>query len=184
MGAALRGAAGLGLLGLLAAAPAAAGIYECVRRDGRVTYTGSPAACNGTVRHHAAGSEPAGDAEAAPSPAAPAPAVPAGRAMRQTAAAAEEAEAAAWRRRRQEAEAARSALRDRERGLAELVSRCNRGSELYVEDALGMRRTVSCQDAHEEHRAAQARLAEVERFLESGLADECRRAGCLPGWIR
>jgi hypothetical protein len=178
---------GLGLLGVLVAAPAAAGIYECVGRDGRVTYTGSPAACDGAVRRRAAEGPLAGGGEDGAPPAAPAPAASAGRATRNDSAAraaAEEAEAAAWRRRREEAEAARSALRDRERGFAELVSRCNRGSELYVEDALGMRRTVSCQDARQEHRAAEARLAEVEHFLETGLADECRRAGCLPGWIR
>jgi hypothetical protein len=182
MGALLRVVGAFGLLGLLAAAPAAAGIYECRGRDGRVTYTGNPAACDGAVRSRAGGTPVAGTQDAASPPAAPAPrpapAQPAARA------AAEEAEAATWRRKREEAEAARSTLRGREQLFGGLVTRCNRGSDLYVEDVNGMRRRYSCDEARDEHEAAQKQLAEVERFLESGLADECRRAGCLPGWIR
>ena len=176
-------AAGLGLLGLLVAVPAAAGIYECRSHDGRVTYTGNPAACDGAVRRRAAESALASDEEAATPPAAPERRTAPGHAAA-AGADADEAEAATWRRKRQEAEAARSALHAQEEVFAELVTRCNRGSDLYVEDAAGMRRRYSCDDAREEHRAAQARLAEVERFLETGLAEECRRAGCLPGWIR
>ena len=32
--------------------------------------------------------------------------------------------------------------------------------------------------------ATERRLAELDAYLEQGLAEECRRAGCLPGWIR
>jgi hypothetical protein len=89
-----------------------------------------------------------------------------------------------WKRKRTEAEAE---LRDIERKLDELeeiVTWCNRGGGLIVEDDVGVRKDYSCDEAHETHERATERRKELKRYLGGGLEDECRRAGCLPGWVR
>ena len=64
------------------------------------------------------------------------------------------------------------------------MRRCNRGHALYVEDETGIRRSYKCRDVDNEYEQAKARLAGLRLYLDDGLEEECRRAGCLPGWIR
>ena len=47
-----------------------------------------------------------------------------------------------------------------------------------------MREDYSCDEAHESYERATERRKELKRYLAGGLEDECRRAGCLPGWVR
>jgi|GEM_PF-1215590 len=166
-----------------AAAPGAAEIYRCAGPDGQPRYTSDPAACPGAARHRPrrevqrvpAAAPGAAAADAGPRPGA----VPAA-----DAAAAADAEAATWRRKRRDAEAA---VADLERGieeLRELVTWCNRGGELAVEDEIGMRDAYDCADAREAYADASTRLEGLRAYLDGGLEEECRRAGCLPGWIR
>jgi hypothetical protein len=89
-----------------------------------------------------------------------------------------------WRRKRTQAA---EELRGLERGadeLKEIVSWCNRGGELVVEDDVGLRDRYDCQDARKAYEQASVRRRELRAYLGGGLEDECRRAGCLPGWIR
>jgi len=82
---------------------------------------------------------------------------------------------------------AEGALQDIERNfdeLEEIVTWCNRGGELVIEDRVGVRDDYSCDEARESHERASARRKELKRYLSGGLEDECRRAGCLPGWVR
>ena len=48
----------------------------------------------------------------------------------------------------------------------------------------GIRRSYDCRDVDNEHEQVKARLAGLRLYLDDGLEEECRRAGCLPGWIR
>ena len=64
------------------------------------------------------------------------------------------------------------------------VGWCNRGHSLFTEDETGIRRSYDCKHVHNEYEQAKAQLAGLRLYLEEGLEEECRRAGCLPGWIR
>ncbi len=65
-----------------------------------------------------------------------------------------------------------------------MVAWCNRGGELYVTQETGIRKGVKCGDAKRQFAASTTRTRELERYLREGLEEECRRAGCLPGWLR
>jgi hypothetical protein len=179
----VRPLAALALAAALAApaAPAGAEIYRCQGPDGKTVYSSDPAACPGTLPHAPERSlQRVGGGSRGADPAAPAPAGP----QAEDGAQGEDAQAAMWKRKRLEAEAE---LRDLDRNLPELkevVSWCNRGGELVLEDKVGVREDYSCDEALAAYEKLGARQRELRRYLASGLADECRRAGCLPGWIR
>lgn len=168
-------------LALALAGPARGEMYRCTGPDGRDFFTSNAAACPGAQRH-----QPSREVQRLPSgsrgnespqaPGAPAPAV--------REAPSEDAQAAMWKRKRVDAEAERRQLSRQIGELEEVVTWCNRGGDLVLEDELGVRQKYDCSDANASHRKATTRLAELERYLTGGLADECRRAGCLPGWIR
>ena len=65
-----------------------------------------------------------------------------------------------------------------------VVQGCNRGSKWWTENETGLRQEFDCDKARDAHEEASKRLAELDAYLGGGLAEECRRAGCLPGWIR
>jgi hypothetical protein len=184
-------AAALLALAALAAAPARAQIYRCPGPDGQPVFTSDASACPGAPPHAPTRDvqrvEPSGPSWSG-DPALAGEAPPRGaRPLAPPAAAAgepEDAQAAMWKRKRTEAEAE---LRSLERGqdeLREIVTWCNRGGELVVEDEVGVRDRYDCDDAREAHAQARARATALRAYLAGGLEDECRRAGCLPGWIR
>lgn len=162
---------------VLLAAPAAAEIYKCVGPDGQITFTSSPDACRGAVPH-----QPRGTVQRVPSAAAPSRA-PARRAP-SAAVADDEARAQRWRARRKNALAEQAKLAQEVEAYRQIVTGCNRGFTWNVEDETGIKKDFSCDGARASYAAKQQRLAELDEYLDHGLADECRRAGCLPGWVR
>ncbi len=80
---------------------------------------------------------------------------------------------AAWQARRDSAEerlqATRQAIREVADGLTQ-ACRFQGGDE--------------CQDLHARLERLETREQELVEYLDEGLAEQCRRAGCLPGWIR
>jgi hypothetical protein len=68
--------------------------------------------------------------------------------------------------------------------LEQYVKFCNRGGQVLYRDEAGIKRTMSCDDLRGRYSVLEARKSEIRDYLDHGLADECRRAGCLPGWIR
>jgi hypothetical protein len=178
----LLAALALAAAAALPAARAGAEIYRCQGPDGKTVYTSDAAACPGSLPHAPArdvqrvegGTR--GSERGAPAPGALADdgEGPQG----------EDAQAAMWKRKRIAAE---TELRDVERNLPEfkeVVSWCNRGGDLVLEDKVGVREDYSCEEALATYDKLGARQRELRRYLDSGLEDECRRAGCLPGWIR
>ncbi len=96
----------------------------------------------------------------------------------------EEAQAAAWRARRDETD---RRLREAEAGLPALqraVGWCHRGDGVYRTDDLGMRHEVDCTELEDRVERLGEEVARLRLYLEEGLEEDCRRAGCLPGWIR
>ena len=65
------------------------------------------------------------------------------------------------------------------------VKWCNEGFEITTKDRrTGLRQDVACEDVHAERALIESELALARAYLAEGLEDECRQAGCLPGWIR
>lgn len=171
---------------LLAAALLATGevaraeIYKCRGANGETVYTSDASQCPGAAAHETTGR--VHTVEGAPSRAEDAPdAAPPG-----PAAAIDDdaARAAVWREKKAQT---RRALADAERRLESLdkaVTWCNRGYALYREDDSGIRRDVDCRDVHRRFEELQGLRTELRAYLDGGLEEECRRAGCLPGWIR
>lgn len=163
-----------------ASVPAHADLYRCEGADGRVTYTDNAAACPQARKH-----ETTGAVQTVPS-APPPVARPASRAAQQGSLT-REAEAAAeesWRSRKMQAQEQLEAVEQRRERLREAVGWCNRGGELWKKDEAGIKHGVSCDAVRREFEAIEPRIAELRAYLDGGLEEECRRAGCLPGWIR
>ena len=184
----MRSAKALALALLLAAAPAGAEMYRCEGKDGTITFTGNAAACPGAQPHAPSreiqsvgpgdeGVVPGGTAsEEAPASAAPA--------KRRDPGEGEDAQAAMWRRKRTDAEAESRTIEHELQEFVEMVTWCNRGGDIVLEDRVGVRREYSCAEAREHHEQLSARAAQLRAYLSGGLEEECRRDGCLPGWIR
>lgn len=165
------------VVALAATEPASAEIYKCVGADGETLYTSDQSQCPGAEEHQSTGRLETVTSQPRPS-ATRSPArrrgsieqVPGGE--------------AAWRGKKLRAE---MELRDLE-GRLEYVRRaagwCNRGHDLYVEDERGIRSGYDCKKVQNEYEEIKARVAGLRVYLEQGLEEECRRAGCLPGWIR
>lgn len=173
---------------LLAAAPGSAEIYRCESPDGQVIYTGDPRQCPGGRVHR-----PTRDLQKVPSPPRaerPAPSrrpwPPPGRsaASRPTSLDPQAGSEALWRTKKSRAETELTQVAERVEALRRVVGWCNRGYGLFSEDASGIRRGHSCEEARRDFEALERAESELRAYLAGGLEEECRRAGCLPGWIR
>jgi hypothetical protein len=174
-------ALGLLALGISFAPLARAELFRCEQPGGRVIYTDSATKCAGAAPH-----EPRGAVQtiAAPVPAQSAPSAPPPRAAPKTRASMEAARAAEWRQKKRDAEEALGLLGVREEDLAPFLRICNRGGTLYNERDNGLRRRVSCTQLRDEISDLQAQSAKLRAYLDHKLDADCRRAGCLPGWLR
>jgi len=165
------------LLAFLSIAPAArAEIYACPGPGGETLYTTDASQCGGAVTPHALKGQ-VQRTETSPAAVTRPRSVPAAR--RDDASAAAE-----WAARRRDAE---RAVAESERRVAtgtELVKACNRGAILRADDENGIPHEVPCSSIQRKFADAQRELAERRAYLADGLAEDCRRAGCLPGWIR
>jgi hypothetical protein len=175
----MRAALALVACALFVASAARGELYKCQGPDGRTLFTSDRSQCPGASAHEPSGAlqrtEPSGPARA---PSALRPPRPA--ALQDES----EGEAEAWRAKRAAAE---SALRETELRLAtahQMAGWCNRGHEVWAEDRDGLRRDVDCEEVEATERALRREQARLEAYLAEGLEEECRRSGCLPGWIR
>ena len=173
------------LAGILAlATPAAAELLRCKAADGRMIYTDNPALCPGAKPF-----EPKGAVQTAPSPTpasrevAPSSRIERARA-RQRQAEAQEGEALRWKQRKEAKEQELASIRARRDEIREYVTWCNRGNIVTTRDEAGIKRTVPCSEIRKEFGVLDAREARVRNYLENELPEECRKAGCLPGWLR
>ena len=163
----------------LVAGPARAELYRCRRADGSFFYSDQASACPGRDPH-----ELTGQLQSVPSarpPAARARAGPEASLLEQRLA---EAEASRWRQRQEDA---LQQLRDAEQRAAYLngfTTQCSHGRNVVSEDADGVRSPLRCVDLRAELAALEQRADALRTYLDEGLAEECRQAGCLPGWLR
>jgi hypothetical protein len=162
-------------LGLLAPA-AGAGIYKCTSADGSVHYTSDASHCESAEPQvlkrdlqrvltddtsRGAGMRPAARR-------------PAGG----------DGLEAMWRSKRPKAEQDLAELEKKLARMKNVVRSCNRGGEWYRTSESGIREHVSCDELHAQYAELQQEHQKLVEYLADGLEDECRRAGCQPGWIR
>jgi uncharacterized protein DUF4124 len=162
------------------ATAAHAELFRCTGPDGKTIYTDQKQTCPG-----AEASEPAGVVHRAPTPdthdATSSPAAP----SRDPHAAEAEADAAAeWKQKKLDAEKQLEEVRARRDWIKTYVSYCNRGAYVTTRDDAGLQQVVNCSELKREFHALEAKEAAASAYLDTGLAEECRKSGCLPGWLR
>ena len=166
-------------------APATAQIYRCEGPDGVTTYTSSPETCGdraGTeiqLREDLLSSGGEGGSSTGTTITRP-PSFREGFGLADGEGAAE-----IWRSKKQRAEEDLRNAEDLAPRYQRATVRCRRsGGDAWYEDKDGIKHPVSCQRLEDEFQRLTAEQKRLQAYLNGGLAEECRRAGCLPGWIR
>ncbi|HXK22170.1 MAG TPA: DUF4124 domain-containing protein [Myxococcota bacterium] len=162
---------------------AAADLLRCQGADGRVVYTDDKSVCPDSQPY-----QPGAAVQEVSTPAARDPA--AGDASRARAqqheknGQADSAQAAVWRQRRMEKEDELRQATSEYDYLKSYVAFCNRGNYVFTDDDTGIKTQVSCRDLNARLAALDVRVQGLRDYLDRELPEECRRAGCLPGWLR
>lgn len=171
---------------VLPAVSAHAGLLRCMGPDGKMIYTDNQALCP-----NAKPFEPEGEIHYGSKPSAGPAAIqtnPLQNRLRRAkarlrAAEEEEEEERRWRDKKLQLEQKLVSLDEREAYLARFVTLCNRGGWVMTRDESGIKRRVKCRMIKSQFTTVGLDQARVQADLD-GLPDECRRAGCLPGWLR
>ena len=157
-------------------------LFRCVGPDGKTVYTDQKSTCPGAepsqpsgVVHRATASD-----APAPGPASASPLAAPGKATRKNAADASKQ----WRQKKVEAEQQVERIHARHEWIKEYVSYCNRGAYVTTRDDAGIQQVVNCSELKREFHDLEKQEADARAYLDTGLAQECRKAGCLPGWLR
>lgn len=169
---------GLALAVLGVASHASAELYRCTDASGKVVYRDNPHGCRGELKRH--------ETKRRIQHSGPATTAPVKRRAHSRAAFANPngGAAALWKRKKVEAE---EELRKLETDLprwVRLQTNCNRGADTWYTDEAGIKHTIRCSDLAAHREKMEAERARLRAYIDGGLEDECRRAGCLPGWIR
>lgn len=168
------------------AGSADADLLRCKRSDGKWIYTDDKSLCpdskpfepKGAIQSGGSGSPASTDAREGPS----ADRLQRAKARRM-AAEAQEAESKRWRDRKAALQKAVDDILDRRTYLEKFISQCNRGGLVYQRDKSGIKKKVRCNRIEDEYASLAGELEQAELDL-ARLPEDCRRAGCLPGWIR
>jgi len=164
------------------ATAAHAELYRCTGRDGATIFTDQKKNCPG-----AEASEPAGVVQHAETPessnrdSASGPASGAGDSRASDEAAAE----AFWRQKKRDAETQVERARAEREAYGSYAGHCRRpGAHAYSQDEAGIKQYVPCDELLAKYHDLEQQETAARDYLETGLSEECRRAGCLPGWLR
>jgi hypothetical protein len=158
-------------------------LFRCKGPDGKPIFTDQKHTCPG-----ADPSEPAGIVHRAPTPEVvprDANAPPSAIAAPDAPVTDEAVDAAAqWKQKKLDAEQKVEQIRARRDWIKNYVSFCNRGAYVTTRDDAGIKQVVNCSELHRELHSLETQEAAARDYLATGLPEECRRAGCLPGWLR
>jgi hypothetical protein len=167
----------------LPAAVARAELFRCTGPDGKTIFTDQKHTCP-----DAEPSEPAGVVHRAETPetrhdAGESPSAPAAL-SREPSAPDAHSQAAQWKQKKLDAEDAIAEIQAQRARMKPYVGHCNRGGWVRTRDDAGIQQVVNCSMLKREFDSLETREAAARDYLENGLPEECRRAGCLPGWLR
>jgi hypothetical protein len=159
----------------LAGSAAHAELFRCTGPDGKTIFTDQKHTCPG-----AEPTEPTGVVHRAETPEI-APAAP----SRDQHAPDVVSEAAQWKQKKRDAELQLEELRKHREWLDRVANNCNRPGRYVVKrDDAGIKQMANCSELKQELADVETQEAAARDYLATGLAEECRRAGCLPGWVR
>lgn len=161
------------------AAVATAELYRCERPDGSTVYTDSLATCPGAREHHTTGEVQRYRTTPPPAPTASRRASPA----RLTDHPQADSEAN-WRHKKLQAAEDLRAVTARIEKILLFVKTCKRGGSVFRMLENGLRKSVSCHRLRNEVPQLEQQRSALADYLDHGLREECRKSGCLPGWLR
>ncbi len=167
-----------GLAALAWALPSFGELYRCETASGETRFVGMPDACPGATPY-----EPRARVQGvAPTP----PSPPSAESSSGSASPSRHSVGAAalWQRKKAQAEHELQQVEATLPRLDRMATSCNRGADWWVKDRAGLKQGISCQQIRAERDRVDVERQRLRRYLAEGLAEECRRAGCLPGWIR
>lgn len=179
-----RWLAGLGVLAaLFAGFGVYADLYRCAGEEGRARYVDDPHACpSATPYQPRRRVQSVGPSTGS---AAPPQRTPTSRFNRNSSTGFGEQDAAFfWQRKKTQAQSELQRVDALLPRLERMAWRCNKGADAWYTDRAGLKHGVSCPQIGAERDRARAERERLRRYLEVDLAEECRRAGCLPGWVR
>ena len=174
-----RLAAVLAATACLLAAEAYAGIYKCTGPDGKTVFTSDRSACPG-AKPHVLKKKLQTVLDGHDSRVLQKRSRPAARRV----GAKDDGIERMWRRKRPEAERELEQVEAQLTRMLQVIKGCNRGGEWYRTEESGIRTHVPCSELQERYTEIQQKRGKLVRYLADGLEDECRRAGCQPGWVR
>jgi len=160
-------------------AEATAELYRCVRPDGSTIYTNSQATCPGAREHRTTGAVQSYRTS-----------VPARAATSRSMATSTPIDPlqtdgeARWRQKKARAADEMSAVTARLGQIRPFVKTCNRGGSVFRTLENGLRTAVSCDWLRDQLPKLERQRSVLADYLDHGLRDECRKPGCLPGWLR
>ena len=164
---------------LMLASPGRTEIYKCQTPDGKTLFTTQRSECPGAKAHVIKGRVHSIEHSVAEGSARPP-------ARRSSAARFDEdaGREAMWREKKARSHRQPEEAAQRLATVRKAVGWCNRGHDLYTENQSGIRSNYSCSDVHREFEELARTESELRAYLDGGLEEDCRRSGCLPGWIR
>ena len=173
-------ACALALCALAAEGRARADLLRCTGPDGRTIYTDDKAVCPDAKPY-----QPEATVHSVtPGPASAADARKNRALQREQVEGAKAGEAQSWKQRRLDKEEELRQVVAEHASLKDWVSFCNRGNIVFTRDSAGIPERIRCNDLNKRLAALDERAEGIRTYLNEELPDECRRAGCLPGWIR
>jgi hypothetical protein len=162
------------LLALALTGSARAELFRCTGPDGKTIFTDQKHNCPG-----AEPSEPTGVVHRAVTP----EIAPAAHSSESDPAV--DSQAAQWKQKKRDAELHLERIRAQRENLDRIANNCNRPGRYVVKrDEAGIKQMANCSELKDQLDELETEEAAARAYLASGLADECRRAGCLPGWVR
>ncbi len=180
----MRGVVIAAAVSALLVGAAQAEIFKCVGPNGDVRFTSSAAQCPNAQPHTPSDSAVQRVEKDQPLASARPGAVSA---RRRAPAAADDSSGseALWRNKRAEVKQELQEIEAQIAHIQKAVRWCNDGNLLWVEDdRTGIREDVPCSAIDARKEQLEGEKERVEQYLAEGLEEECRRAGCLPGWLR
>jgi hypothetical protein len=180
----LGAAASLALIAL-AAERGTAELFRCTGPDGKTVFTDDKSVCPQSEQYRPKGEVQRGGARPASASEDGETSPRQTRALRRDQAlSAEAGEAARWQQLKAGKENELQEVTAQRNRLAQYVAFCNRGGSVIRHDDAGIAQGVKCDELSTRLAELDGEQSRLREYLASGLEEECRRAGCEPGWIR
>jgi hypothetical protein len=90
----------------------------------------------------------------------------------------------AWKQKQTDAQTRIEQIQERREKMKPYVNHCNRGGYVTTRDDAGIEDVVNCSELRHDFAKLDDLEQDAKNYLTNVLPEECRKAGCLPGWLR